>query len=215
MSFWDDFTGKSQQQDLRKANRTSEAALAEGYGQAQGYYDKAYDAYSPLASAGSGMLKRGQADTDVYRHAIGLGTADQRTAAQDRYFTDPALERALQPEFNAMQRYLNARGAGGGGKAQLASARVANEGYQGWLDRVSGVGQNAMANGIGSTATAATGRAGVRSGQGDAAWGYGATKAGNAINYGNAMAQTRGILSNNLMNLAGTAAKAYAGRPGA
>ena len=48
------------------------------------------------------------------------------------------------------------------------------------------------------------------------AMGYGATKAGQAINYGNALASTRGIGVNNLMGLLGTAAKAagaYYGNP--
>ena len=35
------------------------------------------------------------------------------------------------------------------------------------------------------------------------------TNAGNRINLGNAMAGSRGILGNNLMNLAGLAVKAY------
>jgi hypothetical protein len=47
--------------------------------------------------------------------------------------------------------------------------------------------------------------------QGDNAFGYGATKAGNAINYGNAMAQAKGIGVNNLLGLAGTAIKAWGG----
>ena len=207
MSFWSDFSGKSQQKDLRNANQQSEEALRQGYTSARTDYDRAYADYAPYVVAG----RQGAADNDIYRQAIGLGTPDQQGAAQDRYFNDPALERAMQPQFNAMQRYLNARGAGGGGKAQLASARVANEGYQGWLDRVGNVGQNAMATGL----NAAQGRSGVAMNRGDLAYGYGATKAGNAVNYGNAMAQSRGILSNNLLGLAGTAAKAYAGRPGA
>lgn len=40
-------------------------------------------------------------------------------------------------------------------------------------------------------------------------YGYGQQKAGNAISYGNAVAGTRGIGVNNLLNLAGTAVKAF------
>lgn len=202
MSFWSDFTGNSARDDLTIAKGKADKALREGYNTANTRYDQAYGEYAPYADVGA----QGMADNDVYRQAIGLGTAEQQTAAQDRYFNDPALERAMQPQFNAMQRYLNARGSAAGGKASLAAARVANEGYQGWLDRTRDVGQNAMATGF----NASNARAGIRAGQGDLAYGYGATKAGNAINYGNAAAGTRGILSNNLMNLAGTAAKAFA-----
>lgn len=206
MGFWDDFTGKSQRKDLAKANKKSEAALGQGYKDAQGYYGKAYDEFSPYVQAG----QQGMADNNIYRQAIGLGTPEERAAAQERYFSDPAYQRMNDINQNAMMRYQNARGSVGGGKAALAGARVANEGYQGWLDRTRDVGQNAMQTGF----NAATGRSNVRAGQGELAWGYGATKAGNAVNYGNAMAESRGILTNNLLNVAGTVAKAMAGGGG-
>lgn len=202
MGFWDDFSGKSAKKDIRAANAKAEAAVDRGNAQAQGYYDQAYGEYAPYA----GLGQQGMADQNIYRQAIGLGTPEERAAAQDRYFSDPAYARMNDQNQNAMMRYQNARGSVGGGKAALAGARVANEGYQGWLDRTRDVGQNAMATGFG----AASARAGIRTGQADQAWGYGTTKAGNAVNYGNAMAASRGILTNNLLNIAGTAAKAYA-----
>ena len=202
MSVWGSFTGSTQRKDLKRAQASAEQALTQGYNDAQGFMGQAYDEYEPYANIGA----QGQADNDVYRHAIGLGTAEERVAAQDRHFSDPAYERMMQPQFNAMARMLNARGSLGGGKGVLAAGRVANEGYQGWLDRVNGVGQNAMATGM----NVANARAGIRAGQGDLAYGYGTTRAGNQIQHGNAMAQSRGILSNNLLNLAGTAAKAWA-----
>lgn len=207
MSFWGSFTGNDQRDDLAKAKGKSDIALKQGYKEGQGYYDKAYGEFAPYAAVGA----QGQADNDVYRQAIGLGTPDQQGAAQDRYFGDPAYARMMEPGMNALMRYRNARGDLGGGASVMAAGRLANEGYQGWLDRVGNVGQNALSTGL----NASNARAGIRQGQGELAYGYGATKAGNAINYGNARAETRGIFSNNLLNLAGTAAKAYAGRPGA
>jgi hypothetical protein len=213
MGFWDDFTGKSQQKDLTAANKTSEAALKQGYTQGQGYYNRAYDEFAPVAQIGTDQYGRGRGDTDVYRQAIGLGTPEEQAAAQDRYFNDPAYSRMMQPQFNAMMRYQNARGHAGDAKGALAGARVANEGYQGWLDRTRDVGQNAMQTGTGAVTNAATGRSNVRAGQGEMAYGYGATRAGNAQQFGNAMAASRSTLSNNLLGLAGVAANAYASRP--
>lgn len=103
---------------------------------------------------------------------------------------------------NALLRNLNARGASGGGMAALAGARVGQEGYNAWLDRLTGRGTSGQA----AAGTVST----IKAGQGDLNFGYGSTKAGNEINYGNAQAANRGILGNNLLNLAGTAAKAFA-----
>jgi hypothetical protein len=50
----------------------------------------------------------------------------------------------------------------------------------------------------------------IRLGQGDMRYGFGATMAGNNINYGGARAQASTLGVNNLLNAAGTAAKAAA-----
>jgi hypothetical protein len=53
-------------------------------------------------------------------------------------------------------------------------------------------------------------QAAVRTGQGDLDFGYGATRAGQETSYGNAQAANRSTGVNNLLNVAGTAAKAAA-----
>lgn len=134
----------------------------------------------------------------MYGHAIGLGTDEQRTAAQSRYFSDPAMSAILGQSSNRLLRQLNARGNTYGGKAALAGARVGLENYEGWLNRLMGQGQQG--------GQYAGQQAAIRSGQGDLRYGFGATKAGQEINYGNARAENRNTGINNLLNIASTAA---------
>lgn len=194
MGFFQDFFGSSAKKDLRNAKAKSDAALDQGYQSAQGRYDEAFDMFTPYAEQGSEANR-------LYGHAIGLGTDEERAAAQSRYFSDPAMSAVLGQQSNALLRQLNARGNTYGGKAALAGARVGLENYGGWLNRLSDQGQQG--------GQYAGQQAGIRMGQGDLDYGYGATKAGNEINFGNAMAQSRSTGVNNLLNLAGTAAKAY------
>lgn len=110
------------------------------------------------------------------------------------------MQSILSDQSNALLRQLNARGNTYGGKAALAGARVGRENYEGWLNRLMGQGQQG--------GQYAGQQASIRMGQGDLDFGYGATKAGQEINFGNAMAQNRNTGINNLLNIAGTATKA-------
>jgi hypothetical protein len=127
----------------------------------------------------------------AYGQALGLGTDAQRQAVQSRYFDDPATAAVLGQQSNALLRGLNSRGQSGGGMAALAGARVGVEGYNGYLNRLQGLGTQGQ--------QAATTQSNIDLGQGDLNWGAAATKAGNDINASNAMAQSRGIFSNNLL----------------
>jgi len=214
MGFFSSLFGDDQRDDLRRAKRRSDRELEQGYdearglyeqgyGDAQGYYDRAYGELTPYAQGG----RRAQ---DTYTQALGLGTQDQRREAQGLYFDDPAWQSMMDEENSAMMRYLNARGQSGGGRANLAAARVARQGYGNWLNRMSQLGQQG--------GQYAAQQSGIRAGQGDQAmnygmnmgnlrYGYAGTKAGNEINFGNAMAQSRNTGLNNLLNIAGTGAK--------
>jgi hypothetical protein len=187
--------GSSAKKDIRRAKAESDRALKEGYDQAQGFNEQAYDLFNPLTQQATG-------DQNTYRQAIGLGTPDEQKVAQDRFFNDPAQSAILGQQTNALLRKYNAGGSGtGGGRLALAGARVGNEQYGNWLNRLGGLGDKAGAY--------TSQQAGIRQGQGETAWGYGATRAGSAINAGNAMAQSRSVGINNLLGIAGTAAKAF------
>jgi hypothetical protein len=85
---------------------------------------------------------------------------------------------------------------GAGGTAAMAGQRVFQQTAGNWLDRYRDAGQQGFQ---------ATGQqAGIRSAQGDNAMGYGATRAGQAVNYGNALSQTRNAGLNNLLAIGGT-----------
>lgn len=195
MGFWQDFTGASARKDLKRGKAQSDAELDKGLSSATDFYNQGRAAQDPYAQQG---LQGFQA----YGQALGLGTDAQRQAVSDRYFSDPAQQAVLGQQSNALLRGLNSRGQSGGGMAALAGARVGIEGYNGYLNRLQGLGQQGQ--------QAATTQSNIDLGQGDLNWGAAATKAGSDINYSNAQAANRGILGNNLLNLAGTAAKAYA-----
>lgn len=193
MGFFADFSGASARSDIKKANKNANAALDQGYNTSQGYYDQAASSFDPYTTSGA----QGQ---QAYADLLGLNGADARTAAQGVITSDPLWSGKLGEDTNAVLKNLNARGMGASGAAALAGQRVLLQNYNSVLDRYQGLGQ---------TGQAATGqKAGVLTGQGDAAYGYGATKAANAINYGNAMSQTRNAGLNNVLAALGTGAKA-------
>lgn len=196
MGFFDSFTGAAQRRDLRRADQMARGDLQRGYDDSMRRYDQAFDLFAPFA-------REGQRANAFYNDALGLNGDEARAAAQGVITSDPMFQGAMGQDSNAVLRQLNARGASGGGQAQLAGQRVLQQNYGNWLDRY----RQAGAQGF----QAAGQQAGVRMGQGDNAYGFGATKANMAVQRGNALASSRGMGINNLLNLAGTAAKAYAG----
>lgn len=149
---------------------------------------------------------QGQEANNLYGNAIGLGSDADRTAAQERYFSDPALQGVLGQQSNAMLRQFNANGNGtGGGKLALAGTRVGLEQYGNWLNRIQGLGSQG--------AQIAGQRADLRTNYGnnraDLDWNYAGSRAGAYTNAMNARAQASSQSVNNLLNIAGTAAKAY------
>lgn len=108
----------------------------------------------------------------------------------------------LGQQSNALLRQQNARGGIYSGTAIQAGGRLGLENYGNYMTRLQGQGSQGL--------TAAGQQSNIRLGQADMRYGLGATQAGSEINYGNAQAQNRGVLGNSLLNLAGTAAKAYA-----
>jgi len=193
LGFFSNLTGGDSRRDVRRAKAASDRLLTEGYEGADARYDEAYGEYEPYASGGSAAQTR-------YNQLLGLGTPEERTAAQQTYLSDDMFGASLNQQSNALLRQLNARGNTYGGKAALAGARVGLENYNQYLNRLQGQGQSGM--------QAANARAGIRSGQGDMLYGYKSSLAGNEINAGNAIAGTRNTGINNLLGVGETAMKA-------
>lgn len=194
MGWLDAFTGKAQQKALTAANAQANAALDSGYGESKDYYNEAYDNLTPYA-------QQGQQGSKMYMDLLGLNGAEARAAAQGIITSDPQWSGKMAQDSNAVLRMMNSRGAGAGGAAALAGQRVLTQNYGNAMDRYGQLGQQG--------AQVAGQQSQIRMGQGDNAYGYGATKAGNTINYGNAMAQAKGIGVNNLLGLVGTGIKAW------
>jgi hypothetical protein len=194
LSFFSAFTGSAQRRDLRRANTQATQALDKGYGEAMGRYDQAAGMFDPY-------VQEGRAGSQFYSNALGLNGEEARNQAQGVITSDPMWSGKLAQDQNAMMKYMNARGQSGGGMAAMAGQRLLLDNYNNALNRYNDLGQQ------GFQATGA--QAGIRQGQGDAAYGFGATKAGQSINYGNAMAQARGIGVNNLLGVAGAGLNAF------
>ena len=183
------FLGKDQQKDLQRAKQQSDAALQQGYDSAYGDYTSAGDMFSPYAQSG-------QQANQFYNDALGLNGDAARGTAINTLTSNPLFQGQLGQESNAMSRLLNAQGASGGGKAQLAAQRVFQQNAGSWLDRYANQGAQGL--------QATNAMAGMRQARGDLSMNYGATRAGNEQSYGNAMAANRSTGINNILGLAGT-----------
>lgn len=205
MSFFSDlvggFTGSSQRKDIANANTQAQGYLTSGLNNALGYYGQASDMYSPY-------VQQGQAANKLYNDAIGAnGTAAYQTAMSNYAGSDPFRDANADYANNALMRQYNARGMGNSGTSSLAVARAQTErgatDWNNYLNRLQGAGQQGL--------QATSAQSALTQGMGDLYSGYGQQQAGNAINYGNALAGSRNILTNNLMGLAGTAVRAFGG----
>lgn len=192
MGFFSSIFGDGGEKEIRRAKKRSDATLTEGYDTATGRLDEAFDLFTPYA-------EQGQQANERYNQLLGLGTQEERDAAQKTYLDDPAFQGMLGLESNRLLKQLNARGQTYGGTAALAGARTGLEGYGNYLNRLQGQGQQGF--------NAATNQANTRSNQSNLDFGFGATKAGSEINFGNAVAQAKQAPLNNLLGVLGTGAK--------
>lgn len=199
MGFLQDLTGATARKQLKRSKAASDAALQAGYDEAQPFYEEAFDLYEPYATSGQEANTR-------YNQLLGLGTEEERAAAQDTYLSDPIFSSVLDQQSNALLRQRNARGGTYTGATTMAAGRLGLENYGNYLNRLQGQGQQ------GFQATGA--RSNVRLGQGDLRYGFGATKAGQEINYGNARAAASQAGVNNLLSLGGLAIKGAGLIPG-
>lgn len=190
MRFFSSFFGGDQRKDLQRANAQASAEMAGGRDRYNQRMDEAYSLIQPMAERGN--------EANAMHAALLRGDPE----AVQQFQSNPILQGKIAQDSNAMLRYLNARGGATGGRGLAAAQQVAQRGALDFLDRYGQFGQQVQAMGA---------LAGIRQGQGDMEYGYGASKAGQAVNFGNAMAESRNIGVNNLLNLAGVGIKAYTG----
>lgn len=191
---------------MERANAEATTSLQQGYDRAQGNYSTAQGMYRPYAEQGQ------QANT-MYGNALGLNGVDaQKSFGQNYAASDPFRQQNADFATNALMRQYNARGQTYGGSTDLAISRAnlerGSQDYNSYLNRLQGQGQQ------GYQATGA--QAGIEQAKGDLSYGYGQQRAGNSINFGNALAQTRSTGVNNIIGGLGAVAgvgRSFAGIP--
>lgn len=193
---------------------------------------QAVGALQPFAQSGQ------QANT-LYGNALGLnGGAAQQTFMRDYQGSDPFRASNAEFATNALMQALNARGLSGSGYAANAVAaenlKRGSQDYENYLSRLAGlqgqglgVAQNISGLYADQGAKAAqygynqgSDHANIQGQRAATGYNYGGAqagldtdlaeaKAGNRINLGNALAASRSIGPNNLLQLGGLALKAY------
>lgn len=213
MSIFGGLFGKSQQRDMTSAYNDSQGRLDAARGTARaditGGRDRALGQLSPYMQGG----QRGQT---AYENTLGLNGQDARNRQfQEGYVNDPAGAYRAQQGQTAMANLLrkyNASPSGvNSGAAMYGAGRLTMDRF----DRDWGDYQNRLMQ-LGQQGQQMAGQAaqmeyGAGNQLANLEMGYGNTSAANRINYGNAMAQSRNVGLNNLLAIAGTAAKFFPG----
>lgn len=173
MSLFDLFSSGNE----KKAMRKQQAGLQAGRTAAYGELDKGQSLYDQRADQAYGEFGTyddlGRGSATMYGDALGLGGAEGSDRALSAFRAGPAYEFQRDEALRALERTGAARGMtdSGGLYAALTdrAGSMADAEYTSWLDRLS---QNTD-RGI----NVAGSRAGIRTGQGTAAYGTAGNKA--------------------------------------
>ncbi len=198
MSFFGSFFGSDQKKDVTAAYNRATPLLNEGIERARTATTGAIDRVEPWAAGGRDA-------NAMYANAIGLNGRPAQQGVVDNFMIDPFRQQNEDLANENLARQFNGRGPGlNSGAFALATARGnlerGSHDWNTWLDRIHGV----STEGLG----AATTQAGLGGQLGAIEMEGGNARAANEINYGNAMAATRGIGINNLLGLGGTLVRA-------
>jgi hypothetical protein len=202
----DSFTGSAQKKAIKKSSAEAMGYLDSGAAQARGelgqYYDQAQGFLSPYLQGG------GQANNLLAAYLGAAGPEAQQQAFAN-FQNDPGYQAQFNAGVNALDRSATARGGLYSGAAMKGLQEFGQQFQrQAFNDRI-----NQLQGFSGQGLQAGSAAAGLAANQGNTlgnlSFGLGQQKASNAINKGNALAQASGIGINNLMNLAGTAVKAF------
>jgi hypothetical protein len=172
-------------------------AQGTGYREAQGYFE-------PFAQSG-------QRYNALYEDALGVNGADGGQRAQTAYTAgrSPYLDDTMTRNENALMKRFSSMGQTFSGASTLAAARARQEaegaGYDSWLSRI-GQQQGQGLQVAGQQSSLAYDNAGVNR---DLALGEGQTKMDLRSGLTSALMQSRNAGLNNLLSIAGTAAKGY------
>lgn len=207
MSFWGSFTGSDQKAAIKKASKQAMGYLDAGAEQARGDItsgaDAAYSYLNPILETGTKANKLYAAYTGA------LGPEAQREAFAS-FEHDPGFAAELEGGVNALDRSATARGGLYSGAAMKAVHDYGRTKIGESFDRRMNMLSPLASQGAGAAGAAAGIASNTGNTLGNLSFGLGQQKASNAINRGNALASTAGMGWQNALNLAGTAAKAWA-----
>lgn len=213
MGFIDSFFGNSSGNEDRRlgeqqARHLREVGLNRYTNTLGDYLDQTMGYINPI-------IEQGQQSNSLLADFLNLNGQEAQQTAYNNYSEGPAWEFELNNRIDALDRSATSRG-------QLFSGRqmeaVADEGQKfqrgvlnDYLNRLTQQGQQGQqASSQGANYTYNTGQ-----NIGNAQFGVSQQNAAGAQSLQNFIADTRGSGAQGLLNFAGTAAKAYAGMPGA
>jgi hypothetical protein len=224
------FTGKTQQGDLDRGFASASGRydagydrakqdLTYGYDTARGHLAGGIDRLNPWVEDGRNSWAMG-----TYKNSLGAGGAEGGKAAYQSYqdARNPFFDDARNQEAKLLQMQANNRGSGvsSGAYAQAAARAGTNmryADYNRWQDNVGTLGNTEVSRAYDATSRQSQ----LDAGMGDLAMKYGSTLGGYGMNNANALAGldmqhaqntagNRNTLMNNVLGVAGTAAKAFA-----
>jgi hypothetical protein len=133
------------------------ARLDSGYSGAKDYLSNALSAYTPLAD----LASKYSSGTDMYLNALGLNGQSGADSATAAFQKGPGYDFTLNSGLDAINRRRAAGGMLDSGNADQDATKfatgLADQTYGSWLDRLSGVNQNALS----ATGATAAGQAGA------------------------------------------------------
>lgn len=202
-SFIDDmfgnFTGSKSRQDLQAGKTKADADLKTGYDTGRADIDTGIGRFNDYAAGG-------QTGFDSYLASLGLKGPGAAKTVADQYNSNPEYNAIMDRTTRANTRQFTGMGMGNSGAATQSLTNRLLDQWGAYQDRLKGVGDTGM--------TATGQQAGLDKSKGDMSYGYGATQAGNDINYSNAIAKSRDTGINNLFSVIGTGVKGYAAATG-
>lgn len=204
MSFFGNFFGTTQADDIRKGTEAANGYLKQGYEDAAGirkdYYGQTMGLLQP-------RIKSGQDAENQYRTAIGLNGRDQQSQYYKDFLFDPGYQAELDYGVKSLDKSAAARGMLRSGQNANAVAdagrRWASNAFTNRLGQYATMfnrGDQASNLAVGATSDLGNSLSDMRSGLGQ-------QYAANVINQQNAIANTRNIGLQNMLNIAGLATK--------
>ncbi len=198
MSFFDDFFGNSQRDDLNAANIESEKRLQQGLSNftntTNDYLGRSLDYLKPYAAAGGDTLK-------LLGNALGINGADGQQSFFSNLMTQPGYASGQQAGIDALDKSAASRGLlhSGGQNRDLFSFgnRYFNDFANNRISQLGGLLAPTM--GAAGTSAGLTSQAG--SDIAGAQFGTGQLLSNSATNLGNATAQSRSTGINNILGV--------------